>query len=85
LKDLGRARILGTRTPGAALPSVVEELANGDRFQYAFANYISEGGKPLEGIGVIPDVEVIPTREALRHGRDPLIEAALDWIRVQKK
>ena len=85
MKDLGRARIFGALTPGAALPSVVEELPNGDRFQYAFANYISEGGKALEGNGVSPDVEVIPTREALRRGRDPVIEAALDWIRAQKK
>jgi carboxyl-terminal processing protease len=85
MKDLGRARIFGTRTQGAALPSVVEELPNGDRFQYAFANYVSDGGKPLEGNGVIPDVEVIPTREALRQGRDPFIEAALDWIQAQKK
>ena len=65
LKDLGRARIFGSRTGGAALPSIIEKLPNGDGFQYAFANYRSEGGEVLEGIGVTPDVEVVPTREAL--------------------
>jgi carboxyl-terminal processing protease len=84
LKDLGRARIFGTRSAAAALPSVIERLPNGDGFQYAIANYISEGGKPLEGIGVTPDTEVKLTRGALLTGHDPVVDAALDWIQKQK-
>jgi carboxyl-terminal processing protease len=85
LKDLGRARIFGTRTAAAALPSAFERLPNGDGFQYALANYISQGGQPLEGLGVTPDVVVELTRTALLKGRDPVIDSALDWIRRQKK
>ncbi len=85
MKDLGRARIFGTRTAGAALPSVFERLPNGDGFQYAIANYISEGGQPLEGIGVIPHEEVKLTREALLQGRDPVVEAAVKWMRKTKE
>jgi len=84
MKDLKRARIFGSRTAGAALPSVIEKLPNGDGFQFAFANYISEGGQPLEGVGVIPDVEVELTRETLLEGRDTVLEAAVDWIKQQK-
>jgi carboxyl-terminal processing protease len=84
LKDLGRARIFGTRTAAAALPSVITKLPNGDGFQYAIANYISQGGQPLEGNGVTPDVEVKLTREALLAGHDPVIDAALDWIQKRK-
>ena len=80
LKDIGRARIFGTRTAGAALPSVFEKLPNGDGFQYAIANYVSEGGQPLEGIGVAPDEEVKLTRKALLAGRDTVLDAALAWI-----
>ena len=69
LKDLGRARIFGTRTAAAALPSVFERLPNGDGFQYAIANYISEGGKPLEGLGVTPDVETPVTRAGAAGGQ----------------
>jgi len=50
MKDLGRARVFGTHTAGAALPSLFTRLPNGDGFQYAIANYISEGGQPLEGL-----------------------------------
>jgi carboxyl-terminal processing protease len=84
LKDLGRARIYGTKTAAAALPSNFERLPNGDGFQFAVANYISEGGKPLEGLGVTPDQEVRLTREELLAGRDPVLNAALAWIRLQK-
>jgi len=85
LKDAKRARIFGTRTAGAALPSIIERLPNGDGFQYAIANYISQGGKPLEEIGVIPDEEVRPTRRQLLAGQDPALDAAVEWIRNQKK
>jgi carboxyl-terminal processing protease len=82
MKDLGRASIFGTRTAAAALPSVFELLPNGDGFQYAIANYISEGGKPLEGLGVTPDVEAPVTRKALLEGKDPALDAAVLWIKA---
>jgi len=83
LQDMGRAQIVGTRTVGAALPSAIEKLPNGDGFQYAFGNYVSAGGKELEGDGVSPDIEVAHTREALLQGRDLVLEAALEWIQNQ--
>lgn len=83
MKDLGRAHIVGARTMGAALPSIVEMLPNGDGFQYAFANYVSAGGEVLEQVGVIPHREVLPTREQLLEGRDPAMEAAVAWILEQ--
>jgi carboxyl-terminal processing protease len=83
LQDLGRARIFGTRTAGAALPSIVVKLPNGDGFQYAFANYVSVSGATLEGTGVIPDEEVRPSREGLLSDGDPVLGAAIDWIRAQ--
>ncbi len=80
VQGLPRVRIFGSRTAGATLPSLVERLPNGDGFQYAFASYISRNGVELEGKGVTPDVEIRPTREALLEGRDPALEAAVDWI-----
>ena len=83
MKDLGRARIFGTRTAAAALPSVFEQLPNGDGFQFAIADYVSEGGKPLEALGVTPDVETPITREALLQGKDPALDAAIAWIKAK--
>jgi carboxyl-terminal processing protease len=81
LQDLKRARVFGTRSAGAALPSTIKKLPNGDGFQYAQANYISEGGLPLEGRGVTPDVEAKQSREALLNGHDRVVDSAVEWIK----
>jgi carboxyl-terminal processing protease len=80
LQDLKRARIFGTRTAGAALPSDIIRLPNGDGFQFAQASYMSQKGRVLEGSGVAPDVEVRQTQQALLAGHDPVVEAAESWI-----
>jgi carboxyl-terminal processing protease len=80
LKDLGRARLFGARTQGAALPSVIEKLPTGDGFQYATADYVSRSGLRIEGTGVAPDVEVPLTRAALLANQDPALAAALSWL-----
>lgn len=80
LQNLKRARIFGTPSAGAALPSLIELLPNGDLFQFAVANYVSEDGKELEGRGVQPDVLAPHTRAALDAQKDAALEAALDWI-----
>ena len=84
LKDIKRARLFGTRTAAAALPSIIDRLPNGDGFQYAIANYISQGGQPLEGIGAIPDEEIRVTRRQLLEGKDPALDAAVEWIQKQR-
>ncbi len=83
LQDLGRARIFGTRSAGAALPSIVDRLPNADGFQYVFANYVTTGGKTLEAVGVTPDVQIELTRESLLAGHDLVIQAATAWIRTK--
>ena len=80
LQDLGLARVFGQPTPGAALPSTVTRLPNGDLFQFAVADYVSVNGDRLEGVGVTPD-EIVPlTRVDLLAGRDAPLDAALKWI-----
>jgi carboxyl-terminal processing protease len=83
LQDLGRARVFGSRTMGAVLAGQIEKLPNGDGFMYVFANYVSASGRVLEGVGVVPDEPVAPSREALIQGRDAQLEAAVSWIRSQ--
>ena len=85
VKDLGLGQVIGTRTAGAVLGSMIEKLPNGDGFQFAQANYISKvTGKSLEGIGVPPHHEIKHQRRALLAGRDLQLEAAIEWIRQQK-
>lgn len=85
LQELGRCRIFGRRTPGMALPSIVEMLPNGDRFIHAIADYVLPSGTRLEGAGVKPDEVVTLDRRALAEGRDQDVEAATAWILQQSK
>ena len=85
LQDLQRATLIGEHTAGAALPSMIEKLPNGDGFQYVFANYVSASGHKLEGLGVVPDIEIVPNREALLQGRDLVLEKAIEWILTSEK
>lgn len=80
LQDFGRARVFGRRTAAAVLPSHIRDLPNGDRFQHAVANFRRSDGRLLEGVGVDPDVAIIPSRSELAAGRDPVLEAAENWI-----
>ena len=83
LQAIERARVFGSRTAGMALPSMIEVLPNGDRFQYAFATYVDSSDRKLEGAGVKPDEPIEVTREALLAGEDPVLEAAVEWIKKQ--
>src|SRR5690606_19042650 len=80
LQEAERAKIIGRKTMGAALPSYISHLPNGDRFQYAVADFTTPEGAHLEGDGVTPDIEVPLDRRKLTKGRDEPLEKALRWI-----
>ena len=80
LQSLGRARIFGEPTPGQALPALIVSLPTGDRLMHAIADYTVPDGTRLEGRGVLPDHPAPLTRSALLEGRDPALEAAIEWI-----
>ena len=80
MKESGRARLFGEKTGGAALPSGFIDLPNGDKLQMAFANYITDEGNRLEGVGVAPDEEIILEPRLLRKGIDPVRSSAKMWL-----
>jgi carboxyl-terminal processing protease len=80
MQSLGRVRVFGQRTMGAALPSQFDRLPNGDVFIHATGDFVTADGTRLEGRGVLPDQEVPLDRAALLAGRDRALEAALAWI-----
>jgi len=83
LQELKRARLFGQKTPGKALPSIITQLPNGDRFQYVISDLKTPSGKRYEGEGVIPDVIISPSRKDYLEKHDPTLEAACSWILKQ--
>ncbi|MYA08850.1 MAG: hypothetical protein F4060_04410 [Holophagales bacterium] len=80
LQDHGRARLFGGPTAGAALPSIIERMPNGDLLMRAIADFERPSGERVEGRPVQPESSVPLTREGLFAGKDEPREAALAWI-----
>ncbi|MGH7163714.1 MAG: S41 family peptidase, partial [Planctomycetota bacterium] len=69
LQDLDRGTVYGKPTAGSARSRESAVLPGGVIFHYAAAAEFKRiGGRPLEGLGVIPDVIVSPTRAELAGG-----------------
>lgn len=80
MQGLGRARVFGEASSGQALPALMLRLPSGDVLMHPIADHEDANGRRVEGVGVQPDVVTPLTRRALRDGRDPALEAAVDWL-----
>jgi carboxyl-terminal processing protease len=80
LQDLGRVRVFGRTSMGAALPASTKRLSNGDVLEYVVGDFVTSKGRSLEGTGVVPDEAQPLSVESLARGEDAPIKAALVWI-----
>ena len=80
MQSIGRAVIVGERSPGYLLIANWKKLLNGTSFMYAFAQPVMPDGKIIEGYGVVPDIEVKLDRDALLKGTDTQLEAAKNYL-----
>lgn len=76
LVDSGRVETVGRRTAGASANPVLFRLPGEYNVRFSTANFRRNDGTPLEGVGIIPGIEVNWTVEDLRQGRDPDLAAA---------
>jgi len=80
LQAIGRAVIVGERSPGYLLGAKWIRLPNGLSFMHTFLQPIPFGGRIVEGNGVKPDIEIQLNRKDLLEGRDNQLEAAIAHI-----
>jgi carboxyl-terminal processing protease len=85
MQELHRAVIVGERSPGAALPSLIQKLPTGAYLQFAIADFRTPAGLLIEGRGITPDVEIKLSRAGLLSGHDAQIDAAIDQINLFNK
>ena len=85
MQAIGRARIFGQPTMGAALPSMYDRLPNGDVLMHAVGDFVTSTGIRLESRGVVPDEPIVLKRRELLSGRDATLAAALNWIDQQRR
>ena len=58
LKSIGRAKIIGEKTPGVVLSSKLFDIPGGFHLRVPIADYYSIGGGRLEGVGVSPNIAI---------------------------
>jgi len=80
LQELGRAVVVGERSPGAVMESDLMILPGGAIFMYPVAQLATPEGTVLEGHGVIPDIEVGLDREMLIMGTDSQVESGIKYL-----
>ena len=71
------AVLVGETTGGSTGAPVEVTLASHATIAIPTWNLISAEGKPIEGDGVVPDVEVVATPDALAGGHDLPLETAI--------
>ena len=76
LKSRHRAVIVGRATNGSVLGSNVFPLPDGGQVTIPVEDIEMLDGKRLENAGVVPDIEVYPSLDDVRQGRDPALEIA---------
>lgn len=85
MQRIGRARVFGERSAGAALPALMERLPSGDVFVHAVADFTDPNGRRIEGSGAVPD-EIVRLRASdIAAGRDAPLDAAVKWIASARK
>lgn len=72
-----RIQVLGERTAGAVLPSLMAVLPSGGAMQYAISDFRLPNQQLLEGAGVMPDETIKLKRIDVIAGRDPVLARAI--------
>jgi len=80
MQMVGRAVIIGERSPGGLTAMNVTTLPNGAILGFPVAQLITPDGKVLEGYGVIPDITKSLERSQLLEGLDAQLQAAINYI-----
>lgn len=78
LQDNQRAQVVGETSLGKGSVQVVRELDFGGAVRYTAAYYLSPQGQPIDGVGVVPQVDVA---NGSTEGEDTQMLVAVDMAR----
>lgn len=83
LQEVGRAFVIGIKTPGDDMDADIRELPSGALLVFPYGQPRTPKGVIIDGRGVIPNLEVKLSRKDLLAGDDTQLSAAIEWIRKQ--
>jgi carboxyl-terminal processing protease len=80
LRTSERATVVGSRTSGSTGQPYMHDFGDRMSFRVSAKRVYFPDGSQFEGFGILPHVEVTPTAEDLRAGRDPVLERAEELV-----
>jgi carboxyl-terminal processing protease len=83
LRENDRATIVGETSFGKGTVNSPRELSNGGALYVTIAEWLTPSGKLINKVGIIPDIEVIPTDEQIDQRLDPQLMRAVDLLQGQ--
>jgi carboxyl-terminal processing protease len=80
LQDLKRATLIGVKSFGKGTVQEVIDLPGGTSLRVTTAKWLTPDGHDIAKKGITPDIIVDRTVEEYRAGKDPQLDAALEWL-----
>jgi C-terminal processing protease CtpA/Prc len=74
---------IGTPTKGADGEVTNIALPGGIQVNFAALEVRHADGRPVQGLGILPDVWAAPTISGIRQGRDEVLERAVEFLRLR--
>jgi carboxyl-terminal processing protease len=84
IQDSGRGILVGERTFGKGSVQLPHTLSDGSELRVTIARWFTPKDREIQGIGIIPDIEVEMTLEDLEAGQDPQLERAVEYLLTEK-
>ncbi len=80
IQDHKRGVLIGERTFGKGSLQTIHELSDTSSVHVTIAHWLTPARHEIQGAGLIPSIEVLPSQEALHRGEDPQLAAALHYL-----
>ena len=74
------AKLIGRPTSGACGQVIWVPLPGNQRVAFSGIGLFSLDGSEFQRKGIIPDIEVYPTLESIKSGKDEILEAAIKYL-----
>jgi carboxyl-terminal processing protease len=80
LQDYDRATLIGEKTFGKGSVQLIYELSDDSRLHVTVAKWFTPESNAIDGVGLMPDIEVLITEDDQANGHDPQLERAISFL-----
>jgi carboxyl-terminal processing protease len=85
LHDHERGTLIGEKTFGKGSVQFVYDLSDQSSLHVTVARWLTPDRHRIDGQGLAPDIEVIPSEEDRNSGADPQLERAISYLETEAK